>query len=84
MRLHLKSDEYIVEPNKISIGDEAHAAIVSSIDVAEDGSAIVSYRLNQATGEYHGNAKQGFLDFCRDYLKSRKEMFVLKKKTEEN
>ena len=79
MRLHLKSGDFVVEPHSISIGDEAHAAIVSSIDVAEDGSAVVSYRLNQASGEYRDDAKQGFLDFCRDYLKSRKEMFVLRK-----
>lgn len=84
MRLHLDTEGYAVEPSTITIGNEAHAAIVSSIDVNEDGSAVVIYRLNQASGEYQGDAKTGFLDFCRDYLKSRKEMFVLRKAGEGN
>ena len=80
MRLHLDTEGYAVEPSTITIGSADHAAIVSSIDISEDGSAVISYELNQASGEYEGDSKQGFLDFCRDYLKSRKDMFVLKKK----
>lgn len=79
MRLHLSTDGFSVEPSSVSIGEDTYGKVVSSIDITEDGTAIISYELNQASGEYRGEGKEGFLNFCRDYLKSRKEMFVLRK-----
>ena len=76
--LELTTGGYAVEPRELSIGDAGTAAITAAITPTEDGSAIVSYLLEQNYAEYAGSSKAEFLDFCRTYLKGRKEMFVLR------
>lgn len=78
VRLHLETGEYRPEARELSIGQAQTAAITSSIAASDDGTAVVSYLLDQKRSEYAGEEKKSFLEFCRDFLKGRKEMFVLR------
>lgn len=77
MRVHLQTDGFTADPKEVTIGDGDHASVSSSIGGTEEGGTLVTYRLWQASSLYEGDGKKNFLDFCRDYLKGKKTMFVL-------
>ena len=77
MRMMLDVGGFSIEPKAIEVGDEEHASFASSIDMAEDGTALVTYRLWQSSGLYERESKGRFLEFCQDFLKSKKQMFIL-------
>ena len=82
MRMVLDLQGLSIEEKQVAFGDETHASFASSINLSEDGSALVNYRLWQASGLCEGDAKSQFLDFCQEYLKSKKQMFILSSTSE--
>ena len=82
LRMILDIDGYLVEKTSFAFGDDRLASFSSSINLTEDGRALVDYRCRQVSGLYEGDAREGYLDFCREYLKSKKQMFILPSATE--
>ncbi len=82
LRMILDIDGYLVEKTSFAFGDDRLASFSSSINLTEDGRALVDYRFRQVSGLYEGDAREGYLDFCREYLKSKKQMFILPSATE--
>lgn len=79
IRVNMRLDigDYAIEPKELSVGDAGSALFLSSISVAEDGAALVSYQLSQKSSIMSAESKTKYLDFCKNLLKNKKSMFVL-------
>lgn len=69
---------YTAETSSVSLGDMQTAGFTASATPTGDRVQL-SYRYVQQAREFSPDSKQQFLAFCRDYFKTKKNMFVLTK-----
>lgn len=78
LSIDLATPGYAAETASVSLGNMQTTGFTASATSASDRVQL-HYRYVQNTREFSSGSKQQFLAFCKDYFKTKKNMFVLTK-----
>lgn len=78
LSIDLATPGYTVETASLSLGNMQTTGFTASATSASDRVQL-RYRYVQNAREFSSGSKQQFLAFCKDYFKTKKNMFVLTK-----
>jgi transglutaminase-like putative cysteine protease len=79
LRIDLAAPGALAVADSLRLGDAAHALFTASLTPAYGGHVSLEYRLQRADKVLAGEDKAAYLRFCRDYLGSKKTMFMLER-----
>lgn len=81
MTIDLDISGYSTQPSALAFGDAELAKFASSSRAADPAHIILNYELSRTSKTMFGESKSRYLSFCKESLKSKKNMFVLTRST---
>lgn len=80
MTMDLDITGHGAEPAALKFGEDANTAFSSSMTLSTPTTARITYEVRHLSKEMNGKSREQYLDFCRSFLKSKKNMFVFTRK----
>lgn len=68
------------EPATLKFGENTNTTFSSSMTLPTPTTARITYDVSNLSKEMEGKSREQYLDFCRSFLKSKKNMFVFTRK----
>jgi len=79
MTLRLATPGYSAKPDRYAIEKDPSSRFSAALAQSGPGQVTVTYDLNRSDKMIAGAGKGRYLEFCKDFLKSKKKMFTLTK-----
>jgi transglutaminase-like putative cysteine protease len=79
LQITLAASGYAMDPGRTSLGDAKIASFSAEAALLDSGLVRLTYEYVRQPKTLGGQVKNGFLQFCRDYLNEKKNMFVLER-----
>ncbi len=78
MKIDLNISGYEADVEEFVLGRKGSTFFASSVMQDDSNRLTVSYNYQQPQKQFDLENKEGFLDFCEEYLMCKKEMFILR------
>jgi hypothetical protein len=77
--LDLEAPGFSPQPTSLAIGEQRPALFNAAMKPGTAGRIQIDYDIAEYDKEMSGQSRERYLDFCRSFLKSKKNMFILNK-----
>jgi hypothetical protein len=77
--LDLEAPGFAPQPTSLAIGEQRPAYFSAAMKPGTAGRIQIDYDIAEYDKEMSGQSRERYLDFCRSFLKSKKNMFILNK-----
>jgi hypothetical protein len=77
--LDLEAPGFAPQPTTLAIGEQRPAFFSAAMKSAAGGHIQLDYDIAEYDKEMSGESRERYIDFCRSFLKSKKNMFILNK-----
>lgn len=80
MTMDLDITGHTATPATLKFGEDASATFASAMALPTPTTARITYDVRNLSKEMSGKSREQYLEFCRSFLKSKKNMFVFTRK----